>query len=128
MASFRPLAPFFLIYSVGILITAGHFYRKHEGHLGARQIACVLIWPVWWLFEHSVRETIDAVADTVAGTENRALMSLGIGLFAAGQFLFSNWETCSSAVTCTGVLLKGSAMIFPPVGAAYLTWLISHLA
>ncbi|MGY4311256.1 hypothetical protein ACVWW1_000559 [Bradyrhizobium sp. JR3.5] len=45
MASFKPLMPFFLIYALGILVTAGHFYRKHEGSLGARQVACVFFWP-----------------------------------------------------------------------------------
>ncbi|MCP1843070.1 hypothetical protein ACVIHI_004010 [Bradyrhizobium sp. USDA 4524] len=127
MPSFKLLAPFFLIYALGILATAGHFYRKHEGRLGARQTLCVLFWPAWWFLEHSVRETIDVISDATIGTDERATLSFGVGLFAAGQFLFSNWEMCSG-LTCTGVLLKSSAMLFPPVGAMYLTWLIAQLA
>ncbi|MGY4311283.1 hypothetical protein [Bradyrhizobium sp. JR3.5] len=125
MASFKPLMPFFMVYGFGTLITIGHFYRKHEGRLGARQIVCVFVWPLWWLLDNGIGKTFDAIADATMGTEGRAAIWFGIGLFSAGQFLFTNWETCSG-VACTGVLLKSSAMIFPPVGAAYLTWLVSQ--
>ncbi|MCK1416329.1 hypothetical protein IVB55_25850 [Bradyrhizobium sp. CW4] len=128
MASFKPLMPFLSVYFLGSLLTAGHFYRTHQRRLGVSQAICVLFWPAWWLLEYSPKEIFEGVSDVTMGTENRACVSLGIGLFAAGQFLSSNWETCSSGVACTGVLLKSSAMIFPPVGAAYLTWFVSQFA
>lgn len=120
--------PFLWVYVLGFLITAGHFYRRHQRRLGLRQAVCVLLWPVWCLLEYSVQEIFDAVSDTTMGTDARAAVSFGVCLFAAGHFLSSNWEACSGGAACLGVLLKSSAMIFPPVGAAYLTWLVSQLA
>ncbi|MCK1422403.1 MULTISPECIES: hypothetical protein [unclassified Bradyrhizobium] len=126
MASFKPLMPVLLVYGFGTLITIGHFYRTHEGRLGARQIACVFVWPLWWLLENGIGKTIDAISYATMGTEGRAAISLGIGLFSAGQFLFTHWETCSGVARCTGVVLKSSAMMCPPFGAAYLIWLVSQ--
>ncbi|WP_194483439.1 hypothetical protein [Bradyrhizobium sp. CCBAU 21365] len=123
MDSLKSLMPFVWLYVLGFLITAGHFYRRHRLQLGIRQAVCLVFWPVWGLLEYSVQDILEAISNATMGTDNRAAVSFGVGLFAAGHFLSSNWETCSSGVVCTGVLLKSSAMIFPPVGATYLTWL-----
>ncbi|MCS3692002.1 hypothetical protein ABIF07_001082 [Bradyrhizobium elkanii] len=127
MVSLKSLMAISSAYVLGFLITAGHFYRRHGLRMGVRQAACVLFWPAWLFLEYSIKDIFDSIADATMGTDNRAAVSFGIGLFSAGQFLSSNWETCSG-VACTGVILKSSAMIFPPVGATYLTWLVWQLA
>jgi len=55
-------------------------------------------------------------------------ISFALGLFAAGHCLSSSWGDCGGAVACSGVLLKSTAMFFPPLNFVYVTWLVTQFA
>ncbi len=128
MVAGKTLLPVFIVYVLGCLFTIGAFYRDKERRIGAKQIVCTLIWPIWWPVANGFGPMLDAIDSAATATEGRKSISFAVGLFAAGHCLSSNWSDCGGVAACTGVIMKSAALFFPPLNFGYVTWLVSQFA
>ncbi|WP_176422102.1 hypothetical protein V5279_28805 [Bradyrhizobium sp. 26S5] len=128
MGADKVLLPIFVVYALGCIFTIGAFYRDRERSIGVKQIICTLIWPIWWPVANGFGPMLDAIDNAVTATDGRKSISFALGLFAAGHCLSSSWGDCGGAVACSGVLLKSTAMFFPPLNFVYVTWLVTQFA
>jgi hypothetical protein len=94
----RVLLPLGIMYALAFLLTAGSLHRA-ESSRGFRieQIICATIWPIWWPIACSFGSFLDAIDNAALGTDRRSLISLAIGLFAAGHFLSSIGVTAAGS-------------------------------
>lgn len=119
---------FISVYAFGCLLTAGQFYRDRNVPVGAKQLVCTILWPIWWPVSSGFGPMLDAIDNVATATDGRKTISLALGLFAAGHCLSSNWNDCGGVAGCTGAVMKSAAMFFPPLNFGYVTWwLVSHL-
>src|SRR5262249_4858345 len=116
-----------IVYVAGILGTLGELSRNPDYRGSFRPFVYSLVWPLWWACARGLAAMMDAISEIAWGNDNRSSISFGLGIFTAGYFLVTHWNSCDSTVRCLGVAMQTAGVAIVPVGAIYWAWMLAKL-